>query len=200
MLESLRPMLLRALKVPAEPAAQQGAVRVFRAAPGYFRYRLAGWLLKQAAAAAGILFGFAFLHAQPGLLPPTVRAIVLISEVLATAAFVAQIPFSLALLRLDYEMRWYIVGQRSLRVREGMINVREQTMTYANVQNISSNVSALTGVFAATLGTPVIKVAAFSYGVRRALGDNREKDIRRRIKTEAKASKAARKASRKASP
>ena len=70
----------------------------------------------------------------------------------------------------------------------------------ANVQNISSNVSALTGVFAATLGTPVIKVAAFSYGVRRALVDNREKDIRRRIKAESKAGKVARKAARKASP
>ena len=39
----------------------------------------------------------------------------------------------------------------------------------ANVQNVTTNVSALTAVFAATLGSPVIKVAAFSYGVRRAL-------------------------------
>src|SRR5690349_14395227 len=39
----------------------------------------------------------------------------------------------------------------------------------ANVQTITSNASALTAVFAATLGSPVIKVAAFSYGVRRAM-------------------------------
>src|SRR6187551_865722 len=50
----------------------------------------------------------------------------------------------------------------------------------ANVQNISSNMSALTGVFAATLGTPVIKVAAFSYGVRRALNERHEADIKKR--------------------
>src|SRR4051794_24198531 len=68
----------------------------------------------------------------------------------------------------------------------------------ANVQTISSNVSALTGVFAATLGSPVIKVAAFSYGVRRAMSERQEQDIRRRIKAEAKAEKAARKATRKA--
>jgi Bacterial protein of unknown function (DUF948) len=37
-----------------------------------------------------------------------------------------------------------------------------------NVQNVSTNVSALTSLFAATLGGPVVKVAAFSYGVRRA--------------------------------
>ena len=64
----------------------------------------------------------------------------------------------------------------------------------ANVQSISSNVSALTGVFAATLGSPVIKVAAFSYGVRRALNDRHEADIKKRVKNEMKAEKKARKA------
>jgi uncharacterized protein YoxC len=66
----------------------------------------------------------------------------------------------------------------------------------ANVQTISSNVSALTAVFAATLGSPVIKVAAFSYGVRRALGERREQDFRKRIKAEDKAARAARRAAR----
>ena len=70
----------------------------------------------------------------------------------------------------------------------------------ANVQTISSNVSALTAVFAATLGSPVIKVAAFSYGVRRALTERREHDFRKRVKQEAKADKLARRAARKASP
>jgi uncharacterized protein YoxC len=66
----------------------------------------------------------------------------------------------------------------------------------ANVQSITSNVSALTGVFAATLGSPVIKVAAFSYGVRRALSDRREHDLRKRMKQEAKAERAARRSAR----
>lgn len=56
----------------------------------------------------------------------------------------------------------------------------------ANVQTASANVSALTSVFAATLGSPVIKVAAFSYGVRRALSDKREDEVKRRIKKEMK--------------
>src|SRR4051794_25862315 len=68
----------------------------------------------------------------------------------------------------------------------------------ANVQTISSNVSALTGVFAATLGSPVIKVAAFSYGVRRTFGQHHENDVRKRLKLETKAHKAARRAARKA--
>jgi uncharacterized protein YoxC len=64
----------------------------------------------------------------------------------------------------------------------------------ANVQTISSNVSALSSVFAATLGSPVIKVAAFSYGVRRAINDRHEADVRKRVKQEMKAEKKARKA------
>jgi uncharacterized protein YoxC len=33
---------------------------------------------------------------------------------------------------------------------------------------VSENVSALTGLYAATVGRPLVKVAAFSYGVRKA--------------------------------
>jgi uncharacterized protein YoxC len=36
--------------------------------------------------------------------------------------------------------------------------------------SVSENVSALTALVAATVGAPLIKVAAFSHGVRRALG------------------------------
>ena len=64
----------------------------------------------------------------------------------------------------------------------------------ANVQTVTTNVSALTGVFAATLGSPVIKVAAFSYGVRRALGERHEADVRKRVKQQMKSEKKARKA------
>ena len=39
-----------------------------------------------------------------------------------------------------------------------------------NVQQMTTNASALTALFAATVGSPIIKVAAFTYGVRQALG------------------------------
>lgn len=57
----------------------------------------------------------------------------------------------------------------------------------ANVQTASQNVSALTSVFAATLGSPVIKVAAFSYGVRRALTERDDKRARKAAKRARKA-------------
>lgn len=50
--------------------------------------------------------------------------------------------------------------------------VRVDAIT-TNVATMSANVSALTSLFAATLGGPVVKVAAFSYGVRSAFGRRR---------------------------
>jgi uncharacterized protein YoxC len=47
--------------------------------------------------------------------------------------------------------------------------VRVDTIT-TNVAQVSTNVSALTSLFAATLGSPVVKIAAFTYGVRQAIG------------------------------
>ena len=50
--------------------------------------------------------------------------------------------------------------------------VRVDTIT-ANVAQVATNVSALTALFAATLGSPVVKVAAFTYGVRHAVSGRR---------------------------
>lgn len=52
--------------------------------------------------------------------------------------------------------------------------VRVDTIT-SNVSSMTTNVNALTSLFAATLGSPVVKVAAFSYGVRSALQGRRAK-------------------------
>jgi uncharacterized protein YoxC len=44
----------------------------------------------------------------------------------------------------------------------------------ANTQAATANVSALTSVFTATLGSPLVKVAAFSYGVSKAVRARRK--------------------------
>ena len=66
--------------------------------------------------------------------------------------------------------------------------VRVDAIT-ANVQSMTGNVSALTSLFAATLGSPIIKVAAFSYGVRSVAHKRQEKDVNKRVRAELKASK-----------
>src|SRR4051812_42178659 len=59
--------------------------------------------------------------------------------------------------------------------------VRVDTIT-RNVAETTENVSALTRLFAATLGSPVVKVAAFSYGVRQVLTDRRDRRVGRSVR------------------
>lgn len=66
--------------------------------------------------------------------------------------------------------------------------VRVDAIT-ANVQSMTGNVSALTSLFAATLGSPIIKVAAFSYGVRSVAAKRSEKDVNKRVRAELKSDK-----------
>jgi uncharacterized membrane protein YdbT with pleckstrin-like domain len=140
MFELLKALALRFAKVPPEPrapAGSPGSIRTFRSAPNYWKYLLVTWGLKHVAGASAI---FAFLSmtatwkaASGGIAPGALHVL----EMLALGFYLLQMPFSLAATRLNYEMRWYIVTDRSLRVREGIFGVREMTLTFANVQNIA---------------------------------------------------------------
>jgi uncharacterized protein YoxC len=57
-----------------------------------------------------------------------------------------------------------------------------------NVNSMTTNVAALTSVVSSTLGSPLIKVAAFSYGVRKTVQDRRDAEVVRdsRRKTRAR--------------
>lgn len=133
MFERVRGLLLGALRVPAEPTPPQGArdTRVFRASERYYRYKLVRWALSQAGTLIGLVTGIMTLRAVPAL-PDLWLGL----ETAAVAGFQLQVPFTYAALRLDFELRWYIVTDRSLRIREGLGTIREQTMTFANIQNI----------------------------------------------------------------
>jgi hypothetical protein len=50
----------------------------------------------------------------------------------------------------------------------------------SNVSDASANISALSSLLAATVGSPLIKVAAFSYGVRTALSARKKPTTGRR--------------------
>lgn len=64
----------------------------------------------------------------------------------------------------------------------------------ANAQAVSSNAAALASLFATTVGGPVVKVAAFSYGVRRAAAQRRKADTARRVKAELRTERRAQRA------
>jgi uncharacterized protein YoxC len=67
-----------------------------------------------------------------------------------------------------------ILGQASTTVAHVNSNLERVDDITGNAANVSSNVAALSSVVAATLGSPLIKVAAFSYGVRTAAKKKRE--------------------------
>ncbi len=50
--------------------------------------------------------------------------------------FLVQLPVTFAAVRLDFEMHWYIVTDRSLRIRTGIWRLQESTMSFANLQQV----------------------------------------------------------------
>lgn len=105
------------------------------------------------------------------------------------AGLIAAIVFAVLVILLAYPI--IKVGRLLEDLRHGVQGVSEQTVPLlsevtttvsttnaqlvrvdaitTNVQQITTNASALTSLFAATLGSPLVKVAAFSYGVRQAM-------------------------------
>jgi membrane protein YdbS with pleckstrin-like domain len=139
MRDAVRAWVLRVLRVPPEPRVPEGEgshVRVFRASANFYRYNLARWALAQCGALIGLVVWLIIVRAAPRELGGVLWVLTTF-EVLAWIAFLVQLPFTYAMLRLDFEMRWYIVTGRSLRIREGLASIREQTMTFANIQNMA---------------------------------------------------------------
>jgi len=161
----MKQRLLQLLRVPERPDPPPGAgdsLEMFRASPGYFRYSVLMWFPKQIAALSGLLFSLAFFgrldngrfdlieadgwdrfarrldETDIGIafLRLDLSDILLFFEGLAVLAWVSQLLFTGLLLKLSWELRWYLVGEESLRIRHGLWSVREQTMTIANIQNM----------------------------------------------------------------
>jgi uncharacterized membrane protein YdbT with pleckstrin-like domain len=130
--------LLRFLRVPHEPSAPAGDadVTVFRAAPNYFYYRIIRWVASNIGALAGLLVGLTFIGRIPTGGFTRIATLFWVLEALAIAGFVGQALVRLVLLRIDIDQRWYLVSDRSLRIREGVIMLKEKTMTFANIQNV----------------------------------------------------------------
>lgn len=203
MLETVRQLVLRWLRVPPAPqppAGDPASLRIFRAAPNYFRLRLTLWGGQQFVALLGIVFWLAVLgyarHEWNGRvagavrpapeaaptnapsaaavtlateggaptnaptrsrrarkspskdpaqfaaevakrLPGWVLPLVVVLEILGVLFFVVQALVSYAVLRLDFEQRWYMVTDRSLRIRSGVWSVWEMTMSFANLQQVA---------------------------------------------------------------
>ena len=144
MYSAFRQICERILRLPPEPEPPPGdeaQTKIFRAAPRYYNYLLAIWALKTAGV---LLILFAALAAPiAGVFITVSRGgsrwaflILILPGIVFLGMLIARL-FALTMVRLDFDRRWYVVTDRSLRVREGIWLVREATVTFANIQNIS---------------------------------------------------------------
>jgi hypothetical protein len=195
--EAVRALVLRVLRVPGEPHPPAGAphsVRIFRAGKNFFTFRVFTWAVGQTFALGAIIFWVVMLGnlqrtldqakaeaqaraaapavapeviapsnptpppttatapnpkskapARPrrsglervaAVVPPWLVPLLRGLEALGFIGYLAQLAVTYAVLRLDYEQRWYIVTDRSLRIRTGLWRLREITMSFANVQQV----------------------------------------------------------------
>ncbi|HXA10134.1 MAG TPA: PH domain-containing protein [Chthoniobacterales bacterium] len=142
MFKAFRTWCEEVLRIPGDPEPPPGdeaRTQRFRAAPNYYRYLLGLWAVKTAAVfivlvtmemGAIVELFKAPQQKLPGAL------VVGLPQIIVLFFFIGRL-LSLALVRLDFEKRWYLVTDRSLRLREGIVHVREMTITFANIQNIS---------------------------------------------------------------
>ncbi|MEU9883204.1 DUF948 domain-containing protein [Streptomyces phaeochromogenes] len=67
-----------------------------------------------------------------------------------------------------------LLADASSAVRSAQTQIDRVDAIASDVQEVTSNASALSTTVASTFGGPLVKVAAFGYGVRRAIGGRRE--------------------------
>lgn len=133
MYEALKGTLLRLLKMPSgppdPPPGSSGDVRTFRASKKFLYLQFVG-------------FGFALVVF---VLADGIATVVLLGTepagAIATGALLPVVGAIFAwryfMIRLDYDMRYYIVSDRAMRIRAGVLNLTEVTLTYANIQAIN---------------------------------------------------------------
>lgn len=140
MYRGLWAVIVPLLRVPKEPptipvnSSLGGEVRSFQPAPGWLKYmKFWFWIVLAitdialaigyvAAAAALIIEGLWWVAA---LLLPPVLVLIIVPDIIA---FIA--------IHLKYDATWYVMTDRSIRIRRGIISIRETTVTFENVQNV----------------------------------------------------------------
>ena len=136
---TLRDTFLEALHVPQTPSAPPGSPPlVFRAAPNFYKLRLIHWALTQIAAIFGLFWAIWIVSIISRNAGPNAWVWFLrIAEIFGIIAVTFRALFGWMLVHLDYELRWYMLSDRAIRIREGIVTIREKTMALANIQNIS---------------------------------------------------------------
>jgi membrane protein YdbS with pleckstrin-like domain len=126
----LRTLLKLPTEPPTLPAGGNRKVEGFRPGEGWLRYlTFRFWVVL-------ILFDGAILVGWIVLLfvDPFWAAVLAVPALIV--AVVPDVIASIAI-RLRYDTTWYVLSDRSLRIRRGLWTLHETTITYENVQNVA---------------------------------------------------------------
>ncbi len=114
---------------PALPAIRGESIDSFRPAPGFLRYlKFWFWLLLWPMDFAILAAWIAITAALPWLGAVLALPALILAVVPDIIVYVA--------LHLRYDTTWYVMGERSVRIRRGIWVIREVTITFENVQNV----------------------------------------------------------------
>jgi membrane protein YdbS with pleckstrin-like domain len=133
-----------ALHVPPYPQPPEGSpetIQVFHPGRNYYTLCLLVWFFSHLLVLAGLIaahmIAAQMIDSGPFReMPEWARITWRIIEGLAVFAFAASAAFTFISQRLNYDLRWYIITDRSLRIRTGVLNIQELTMTFSNIQEI----------------------------------------------------------------
>ncbi|MGE0784450.1 MAG: PH domain-containing protein [Sandaracinaceae bacterium] len=131
----IRSLVLWALRAPGEPPdppiGSPSSVVVFRASKKLLTLRLFQLVIP----------AFTMVLTLGGLAVAAVASrqpfVLAVAGTLVAIPFVLVLVWQYVLIRLDWDMRYYIVTDRSIRIREGALRIHEHTHTFANIQNLS---------------------------------------------------------------
>lgn len=135
-IESWVHAVLRVPPYPEPPEGSADSLQVFHAGRNYYKWCLLVWFASHLLALLGLVAASVFVSLFFRKLPEWVQILTRLSETLAFLVFAASAIFTFFSQRLNYALRWYIVTDRSLRIRAGVVNMSELTMTFSNIQEI----------------------------------------------------------------
>lgn len=122
------------LRVPEQPPLIQGAddaqVQSFRPANGFLKYlKVFFWIFLVLIDSALFVLWLVLLFNVPVvgiILTLPIWFIMIVPDVVAYIA-----------IHLRYDTTWYVLSDRSMRIRRGIWIIHETTITYDNIQNVS---------------------------------------------------------------
>ncbi len=119
-------------RVPAQPPTLPTAgeaIRAIRPAPGFLRYlKFFFWLLLIPGDVIPVALWLSIAVARPSIAVWLVVPLLIVMAAPDIVAYVA--------IHLRYDTTWYVITDRSLRIRRGVWVINETTISFENVQNV----------------------------------------------------------------